>query len=270
MELRDIHGDPIDPKPKRTREVSRFAFPYYDLDIAITVAKALHDRAGGKASLTQLAAYLGHTDEFSGAFRSKVWGAQLFGLVNIAASSVSLEPLGQELAYLEEGLQRDRRMAQAFLKVPLFQEVFRKYEGSTLPSAREGLKNALQFQLGVPQKVVPVALKTLLASAEQAGFRRENPNRLIHPVPAGLLETSVSTTEVDRQERNTSTIVSDAPQETAALAGVHPAISGFLQELDRNNQWTENEQKRWIDAFVAMVRALYPSSPDGGGTKQEP
>jgi hypothetical protein len=54
------------------------------------------------------------------------------------------------------------------------------------------------------------------------------------------------------------------------LAGVHPAISGFLQELNRNSQWTENEQKRWIDAFVAMVKALYPSSPDGGAAETLP
>ncbi len=254
--------------PKRAREVSRYAFPYYDLDVTISVAKALHDRAGGKASLAQLAAYLGHTDESSGAYRSKVWGAQLFGLVTISSNSVSLESLGQELAYLEDGLQRDRRMAQAFLNVPLFLEVYRKYEGSALPSSREGLKNAMQFQLGVPPKVAPVALKTLLASAEEAGFLRENPSRLIHPVPAGLVEKSFPATETDEKKHGTDMPSPDV--EKIALAGVHPAISGFLQELSGEHQWSNNEQQRWLDAFVAMIKALYPSLPDERATVQDP
>lgn len=247
---------------RKTREVSRYTFPYYNLEIAIEVAKALHDRAGGKASMAQLASYLDHTDEFSGAFRSKVWGAKLFGLVKITSNIVSVTPLGEQLAFLKSGLQRDRRLAEAFLNVPLFREVYKRYEGSTFPATREGLKNALHNTFGVPPRVVPVALKTLLTSADQAGFRRENPNRLIHPIPIGLVEKDIIP-EPEAEEEGV-TVAAGAPLKEVVPEGIHPAISGFLLELPRSGEgWTEGERQRWIDAFTAMIKALYPTEDDG-------
>lgn len=243
---------------RKTREVSRYTFPYYNLEVTIGVAKALHDRAGGKASMAQLASYLDHTDEFSGAFRSKVWGARLFGLVKITSNIVSITPLGEQLAFLKSGLQRDRRLAEAFLNVPLFREVYKRYEGSTLPSTREGLKNALNNILGVPPRVAPVALKTLLFSADQAGFRRENPNRLIHPIPVGLVEKEI-VPESETKDDKMAVVPEIAERETVQET-VHPAISGFLLELPSSGQsWTENEMQRWIDALTAMIKALYPT-----------
>ena len=236
---------------RKVREVSRYAFPYYNLEIAIEVAKALYDRAGGKASMAQLASYLEHTDEFSGAFRSKVWGAKLFGLVKITSNIISTTPLGEQLASLKSGLQRDRRLAEAFLNVPLFREVYKRYEGSTLPSTREGLKNALYNTFGVPPRIVPVALKTLLMSADQAGFRRENPNRLIHPIPVGLVEDEGVA------------VAKEVPQKEAVPESIHPAVSGFLLELPSSEEkWTEGERQRWIDAFTAMIKALYPTDEE--------
>ena len=246
---------------RKAREVSRYAFSYYDLETAIGVAKALHDRAGGKASMAQLASYLDHTDEFSGAFRSKVWGAKLFGLVKITSNIVSVTPMGEQLAYLKSGLQRDRRLAEAFLNVPLFREVYKRYEGSTLPSTREGLKNALHNTFGVPPRVVPVALKTLLTSADQAGFRRENPNRLIHPIPIGLVEKDIISEPSPEEEG--AGVTQEVKQKEAVRESVHPAISGFLLELPSGEEkWAEGERQRWIDAFTAMIKALYPTESD--------
>ena len=249
-------------KERKAREVSRYAFPYYDLETAIQVAKALHDRAGGKASWVQLASYLGHKDEFSGAFRAKVWSTKLFGLVRIESKIVSATPLGEQLASTRTGLQRDRRLAEAFLNVPLFREVYKRYEDSTLPSTREGLKKALQETFGVSPRLVSLALKSLEASAEQAGFKGQDPNRLIHPVPIGLVERDISEEPKAEEEKMT---LAGAPRvgitrEVAMLEGIHPAISGFLQELpSREERWTEDERQRWLDAFTAMIKALYPS-----------
>lgn len=251
---------------RKTREVSRYTFPYYNLEVSIGVAKELYDRAGGKASMTQLASYLDHTDEFSGAFRSKVWGAKIFGLVKLTSNVVSTTPLGEQLASLQSGLQRDRRLAEAFLNVPLFREVYKRYEGSTLPSTREGLKNALHNTFGVPSRLVPVALKTLLMSAEQAGFRRENPNRLIHPVPIGLIEDSTdseSKTELGRGGGGGGGANETMQQKTIIRENIHPAISGFLLELPKSeDKWTDSERQRWIEAFAAMIKALYPTNEE--------
>lgn len=237
---------------KRTRIVSKYSFPYYDLETCIGVATALHDRAGGKANMAQLASFLGHKDETSGAFRAKVWGAQIFGLANIKGRTVTITPLGEQLASVRTGIQRDKRLAEAFLNVPLFKEVFTRYEDSTLPSTREGLKKSLQSNFGVPSTVLSPALKTLEASAEHAGFKREDPNRLIHPVPAGLMEAGDI-------PKSTGEDAESHTLQTNARTDIHPAINGFLQELpSKDERWTEGERERWINAFTAMVKALYP------------
>jgi len=262
----DITKHEEEPQPSATeekrREVSRFSYPYYHLETALQVARILYNQAGGKASFAQLASYLGHKDESSGAFIAKAFGAKLFGLVHIQTQNVSITPLGERLASLQPGSQRDLRLAEAFLNVPLFREVYKRFQNSTLPSTREGLLNILQSTFGVPSKRAPVALKMLLASAEQAGFKRADPNRLIHPVPAGLMEKEVSL-EAKAEEREPTGVpipLTQTSQTGITLSKVHPAISGFLQELPSEGQyWTENQMQRWLDAFNAMIKALYPT-----------
>lgn len=246
---------------RRKREVSRYPFPYYDLESCIEIARALHDKAGGKASLVQLASYLGHKDEFSGALRARVWGAQLFGLVLIEKSTISTTPLGEQLVAGTTGVQRDRRLAQAFLNVPLFREVFKRYENSSLPSTRDGLKQALREQFGVPMSLLSQAAKTLERSADEAGFKREDHNRLIHPVPIGLIEKELA--DSASQTGVSSPGSAQVNPEKQYPNAPHPAISGFLQALPNiDNRWTEAERQRWLDAFVALVKALHPTKDE--------
>ena len=255
-----------EPQGQRTRQVSRYVFPYYDLEMSLKVAEALHERAGGKASEIQLASYLGHKDEFSGAFRAKLWGAQLFGLVDVKARDISLTPLGEQLASSRAGIQRDRRLAEAFLNVPLFKEVYRRYESSAMPSTREGVKKALEVIFGVSPKRLSTAVKTLLGSAEQAGFTRQDPNRLIHPVPAGLIEHDTAQEpepEKGPVPQTTSGAAFEAMARSERVSDIHPAVQGFLRELPvEGRTWSEGERQRWMDAFIAIVKALYPSEAE--------
>lgn len=248
---------------EKRREVSRFSYPYYDLETALELVKVLYNQAGGKASFAQLASYLGHKDESSGAFIAKIFGTKLYGLVQIASQNVSITPWGERLASLQPGTQRDLRLAEAFLNVPLFREVYKRFQNSTLPSTREGLLNVLQSTFGVPQKRAPVALKVLLASAEQAGFKRADPNRLIHPVPAGLTEAGALVESEAEAGKMIGVPTAKVSQEETALGRIHPAVMGFLQALPpEGQQWSETQRERWIDAFTAMIKALYPSEDE--------
>lgn len=258
---------------RKEREVSRYSYPYYDLDTAIEVARTLHDRAGGRATLAQFAKYMDHKDEFSGAFRSKLWGAKLFGLVQIEGSTsgslVSVTRLGEELASSRIGIQRDRRLAQAFLSVPLFAEIYRRYQNTTLPSTRDGMKQSLQTTFGVPAAGVSIALKTFVASSDQAGFRRQDPNRLIHPVPVGLVEEPSPSPSPSPQIPEDVGSASAGETEVIPTArvertgSVHPAIAGFLLALPSGDRkWSDGERQRWVDAFVSMVKALYPTQDE--------
>jgi hypothetical protein len=249
---------------EKRREVSKYAYPYYDLETTLEAAEILYNRAGGKASFSQLASYLGHKDESSGAFVAKVWAAKHFNLVTIEQQQVSITKLGEKLASLQSGLQRDKCLAEAFLSVPLFKEVYNKFLNSTLPTTKMGLLNALQNIFSVPSKRSAVALKVLLASAEQAGFRRADPNRLVHPIPMGLLEKDISSEKQSKQKEEAQDV---SINKTSSLdtfdINIHPAIRGFLRELPENkNQWSMNEQQRWLDAFTAMVKAIYPAKPE--------
>ncbi|MHB1416443.1 MAG: hypothetical protein ACYC1C_14440 [Chloroflexota bacterium] len=245
---------------RKEREIARYSYPYYDLDMAVDVARVLHDQAGGKATLAQLASYIGHKDESSGAFRAKLWGAKLFGLVAIEAGVVSVTRLGEELASSRAGLQRDRRLAEAFLNVPLFSEIHRRYESTTLPSTRDGLKQALQNVFGVPQNGVTTALKSFEASAEQAGFKRRDPNRLIHPVPIGLAEEPLRTVGEGTTACTSGMLQGEQTPKADVLEGTHPALTGFLLELPaKGHRWTDGERQRWIDAFTSIIKALYPT-----------
>jgi hypothetical protein len=259
------HEEELQPSntEEKRREVSRFSYPYYDLETALEVVRVLYNQAGGKASFAQLASYLGHKDESSGAFIAKIFGTKLFGLVHIASQNVSITPLGERLASLQPGPQRDLRLAEAFLNVPLFSEIYKRFQNSTLPSTREGLLNVLQSTFGVPQKRAPVALKILLASAEQAGFKRADPNRLIHPVPAGLIEAGALVESEGEVGKMTGVPPGKVSQDEITLDRIHPAVRGFLQALpSEGQQWSETQRERWIDAFTAMIKALYPSEDE--------
>ncbi len=168
------------------------------------------------------------------------------GLVDIKSPHVLTTRLGEELASTRSGVQRDIRLAKAFLNVPLFREVYKRYENATLPSTREGLKQALEVTFGVSSKRVSSALKTLEASAEQAGFKRQDPNRLIHPVPIGLMEADTLAEARLEEERieSTSMLQPEVARKEEMPERIHPAISGFLQELpSKGERWNEGERK---------------------------
>jgi hypothetical protein len=47
--------------------------------------------------------------------------------------------------------------------------------------------------------------------------------------------------------------------------GPHPAITGLLIWLaDHGDEWSEEERERWIAAFLATVKVVYPAeaAPD--------
>jgi hypothetical protein len=156
---------------------STIAFPYSHLEDAERVAEALH-RRGNTAKVSEVAAAL-DTTTTSGAFRTKMSTARVFGAIDIRRGNVTLTELGQRLIDPEK---RDRARVDAFLHVPLYDAIYKHYDNGVLPQA-SGLEAAIQ-QLGVSPKQLQRARQTLLRSAERAGFFRSGRNRLVIP-PAG-------------------------------------------------------------------------------------
>ena len=193
VELTATTGDSstaADPKANGSRVVSTIQFPYSDLNEAIQVARKLHDEGGGRADLTQLAAWLGHATLESGAVRIKLSAARMFGLIVMDRKQAELSELGREIVDPDrEKLAR----AKAFLKVPLYRAIFDRYDGNLLPPP-VGLERVMA-DMGVSSKQTDKARQTFQRSADQAGLFDKGANRLV--LPGGITSKDIGAASTD-------------------------------------------------------------------------
>ena len=184
------------PSRKRSYQVSAFRFPYYTLADSVATAKAIHERGGGVATRDQLAAFLGYSSTNNGAYLNRVAAAKLFGLIISEGSQFRLTPRATAIlmpAYPEDA---QRALSEAFLSVPLFKAVYEECKGQQLPP-EFGLKNLLRNKFSVGPSVLDTAFRTLMASAEDAGFfaTRGSRTHLIMPAVAPVAPTQDRSTE---------------------------------------------------------------------------
>jgi len=192
-------------KKKRTYQLSAFRFPYYTLADSVAAAKAVHDRGGGLATRDQLAAFLDYSSTNNGAYLNRVAAAKLFGLIISEGSQFRFTPRAAAILMPSYPEDAQRALAEAFLDVPLFKAVYEECKGQQLPN-EFGLKNLLRLKFSVGQSVVDTAVRTLMSSAEDAGFfaTRGSRTHLIMPAvaPAALppersTEDTDNSTEAD-------------------------------------------------------------------------
>ena len=231
---------------KRSRERSKIEFPYGDLDDALEIARAIHENVGTTCSPDQLAGFM-HQTVTSGAFRTKVGSARIFGLIETARGSVSLAPLGQQI--VDHSQERDTRTA-AFLSVPLYKAIFDKYRGHMLPP-RAALEREMA-NLGVAQKQTSRARQAFERSAEQAGFFAHGSDRLI--VPSGV-------------SRPETAPIENAPSSFEEQPGggngdgeppLHPFIRGLLETLPPpKSEWSVADQAKWLETAANIFGLIY-------------
>ena len=184
---------------KRTRQRSTIGFPYADLDSSIKLADAIHQNVGhGDCEDDQLAAWTGQSGK-SSTFRVQVYAARMFGIIDGDSTHHRLTDLGRQM--VDPNQERAARIA-AFLSVPLFQAVFEKYKGGTLPPTA-ALEREI-VALGVSDKQKDRARQTFERSAEQSGFFDHGRTRLVQP---GISATSAKAQTV-------STHPNPAPSQT--------------------------------------------------------
>jgi len=236
---------PLSEIPPPTRERSRIAFPYADLDEATSLVDALYRQAGaGSAELHQLAAWVNQT-QTSGAFRTKVGAARTFGLLQVEQGRISLTELGRQIVDPETAAAA--RVA-AFLSVPLYRAIFDKYKGAQLP-APVGLEREM-VELGVAQKQRERARQIFSKSAREAGFLAQGPHRLVLPA----VNVSASPAPVSNPE----------PQNDFGRFGGggqpprHPAIAGLISLLpEPGTVWPAKQRQEWLSAWTAVLPLLY-------------
>lgn len=236
------------------RERSTISFPYGDLNEAISIADAINRNAGNtQCDLDQVAGWMNQSVT-SGAFRTKVNAARIFGLVTTGQSKLTLTQLGQRI--VDPDAEAAARV-EAFLNVPLYKEIFEAYKagGGTLPAA-VGLERHMA-ELGVAQKQTDKARQAFQRSAQQAGFFAAGNNRLVRP--------GLAPVEMGDHGRGGGGGGDDGSSD------LHPLLAGLVKTLPpAQSQWSEAEQGEWIEAAKAIFKLIYKRGARASAPPTEP
>jgi hypothetical protein len=249
---------------KQERERSKIEFPYTALDLAVILAKAVHD-LGHHCDWAQLGARLDMAAD-GGGFRQRLMAAKTFGLITYTSRSVTLTPLGVQINDPE---QIAWAKVEAFLSVPLYKAIFEQYRNGTLPGA-DGLENAMVV-LGVAKKQKDKARQTFQRSATEAGFFGYGPNRLVMPTVKQLKKADAKTLEVAEDEDQ------DEPEKGRRGGGgngteppkYHPFIVGLLDTLPSTGtaktEWTLQGRQDWLQTAAGIFNLIYKTGADDKG-----
>ncbi len=257
---------PVQETTKATRgpgPKSGTAYPYFDLQDSIEVAKAVHESGGGRCGRDVVAAALGYSTVRSGAFLTRIYAAKQFGLIDIEGDTISTTDRASQI--LHPVMPNDAMTARvaAFLSVDLFRKVYEKFKGTALPS-EIGLQNLLKTEYKIVADRIKPALRVMLNSAEQAGFFTTGGKQKMIQPPMAAAQSE--TPQQDAPPKITQS--EDAPsysagQSTFGGSGgggiVHPALIAMLRELPRpGTQWPQAKKDRFMAAFRSIVDVIYP------------
>jgi hypothetical protein len=184
----------------------------------------------------------------SGAFRSKLASARLFGVIDTSRGTVSLTDIGRRLL---RGETQAQALVDAFLNVPLYRQLYDQFAGCDLPPD-QGLEAAMRRH-GVPEKQTAKARQVLFRSAEVAGFFNSGKNRLVRPV------TTAPSVEAETAQADSDG--SAAPVQPSMAQ--HPLISGLVAKLPpEGERFTPQQRKRWLDAARINLELIYAADDE--------
>jgi hypothetical protein len=232
---------------KLKRQQSAIPFPYIPLPDVVQLVRVVEQR-GHTCRVEEAAADLGQ-QMTSGAFRSRLSAGRMFGAIDIARRDVRLTDLGLAICNSQT---EPAALADAFLRVPLYQKVYQQFAGTKLPPD-EGIEQAI-LRLGVPAKQVAKARQVLFRSAETAGYFSNGRDRLIRPAASSLAP-----------EPGGALASRDAPvpQAEAVAMGDHPLIKGLVAKLPAEGQrFTPRQRQRWLDAAKVNLELIYAADDE--------
>ncbi len=238
----------------KSREISTISFPYFDLEEAVSVAKALHSFGGGvPLDRDQVATAI---DSAGGTLANKLSAAKQFGVVESAQGKWSLTPLGYDII---DPARTAAARAEAFLRVELYKRTYDAYRNNLLPGTA-GLEHAFTT-FGVAQKQKGKARQTFERSARAAGFfPNGKEDRLVQPV-IGTPPPEAAPEEAAAEPEDFATMAKRALQ----IKGPQPPsfMGWLLEELpEPKSEWSIEDQANWLQAVAQAFRVVYRS--DGG------
>ena len=235
-----------------SRDRSTIGFPYFDLDDAVEVTKAVHTVGGSNCQWDQLAAQLQQAAT-GGGFRMRLLTAKMFGMLNYDRGTVTLTPLGTRIA---DPQQEAAARVDAFLTIPLYKALYDQFKNVTLPPTA-GLETAIGT-LGVAPKQKDKARQVFQRSAKQAGFFAFGTDRLVMP---SIKASSTPTSTEEEQEEP------EIEKKEPGKKPRHPLIEGLLKELpEPQAEWTTEDRKKWLEMASTIFNVIYKDSDDSRGS----
>jgi hypothetical protein len=228
------------------RQRSKVAFPYNDLNSALEVANAIHDKVGNSdCSLQQLSAWMNQSIKSSG-FRVQIAAARLFGVIESEGSeSYRLTQLGRQIVDPENAR---KAKATAFMNVPLFQLIYENHKDGILPPAA-ALEREIA-QAGVAEKQKDRARQVFERSADQAGFFEHGKNRLVMP--------AIKEAGVGGKETKTGDSGGGGGGSNNVGLDLDPLLIELLKKIPPTNDgWAGPQRLRWFKTFAMNVSQIY-------------
>jgi hypothetical protein len=238
------------PETSRKREKSKIKFPVYSLADSVAVAKAIEDKGGGLVSNDQLAAYLGYRSSKNGAYLARIASARTFDLITGQGDRISITPRAQTILWPSYPEDAEKAMIEAFLGVPLFQAIFEDNSGKQLPSPF-GMKNALKTRYGISPSRVDDAYRSLMDSADQAGFFSTRGGR------TQLIIPRVGATSPSAERATTPTLGGGSGDGGDDQGRVPPPAPAATEPPT-----TETLRGEYISALIGVLRAKGDADPE--------
>lgn len=255
-----LGGGAADEAPaKRTRERSTIEFPYSDLESTVEMVRTLHTKAGTQCEDVQLAAWMNQTAS-GGGFRSRLSAGRMFGLIETNGPHITVTSLGLDAI---DGERSAPALAEAFLRVPLYRQMYEKYKGYALPPP--GAIESQMEGMGVAPKQKDRARQTFTKSAQYAGYIDGQTGRLTKPAFAAPSPPADRPDERQNGEGGNGsgngaggTSGTGGSGGAELPAGLHPFIVGLLHELPAaKTAWSVDKRVDWLTAAATMFKLIY-------------
>ena len=228
---------------------SAYLFPSYDFGIARKIAERIERDGAGSLAEATLAVALGSSAKSSG-FRLRVLAAKHFGLLNKRGNMLETTPLAKAIIKPKNDSERNSSIIEAFLRVPLFQEIANRYKGQPLPQGAS-FRNILERELGIQPNRVTEAERVFTDSCREANMLRVTGNNTYLVTQAD--QSQVTTDIVSADEDNHSSYqqnskVSSEPRfrdsanegnshDTSLMPNFSLSDLALLKDEDYNTVW---------------------------------
>jgi len=251
-------------RERKQRVKPVYAFPSYNLGIALQIAEKIERVGGGRLTDETLAVSLGVSAKSSG-FRLRINNARQFGLLTKQGEYLATTDTAKSILKPTDENEKADALRQAFLSIPLFKVIANRFRGQPLPGG-DSFRNVLEREFKIESARVRDAERVLLDSAREARLITESGGNTY--LTTETWSTAQSSTQPSLLEGQKPALyhpsgVSEPVVETLRSTPLQSDLSTFsLEDLADLN---DEEYKNFMDAWIVVLRKKAKRQHSRGG-----